>query len=601
MIQISQLKLKPDQGEDALKESVRQILHLRESDEFYLEIRKKSIDARKKPDIFYVYTLGVTMKDQERERKILKKNRDRNVTKPQDKRYEIPDRLSGRTRGDGLRPVIVGTGPAGLFCGLALARAGLRPILLERGQSIPERTAAVGHYWEGGQLDPESNVQFGEGGAGTFSDGKLNTGVKDPYGRIRFVLDTFVGKGADPDILYSYRPHVGTDVLKKAVAGIRDEIIARGGEVRFSEKLIRLTPQTPLSGDVPLWDLEIAASSKSPGPSFHMNASTVVLAIGHSSRDTFRMLKDSGFDMTAKAFAVGLRIQHPQGMIDEALYGKNCPYEMPPSPYKLTHRLSDGRGVYSFCMCPGGYVVNASSEARGLAVNGMSYHDRASGNANSAIVVTVSPEEIAGCLKTMRRMDASDGLCGKDAKIAGLIKELPRVPQEEDVLSGMEFQRRLERIAYLQGRGKIPVQTFGDYRRSRGDRACGEQGRIGVFEDRWHAACGRSLADSSVRPVFQGAFCEADVRSILPGQIADAIEEGILAWDRQIAGFADPSALLAGVESRTSSPVRITRGEDLQAAHCPGIYPCGEGAGYAGGITSAAVDGLRVAEAILAS
>lgn len=587
MIQISQLKLRPDQGTDELFLAVRRILHLRENDEFSLEILKKSVDARKKPEIFYAYTLGVTIKNQEREKKILKKNRDRNVTQVTVKQYRIPEAHPD------LRPVIIGTGPAGLFCGLALARAGLRPVLIERGKSVDDRTGAVWRFWEGGKLDPESNVQFGEGGAGTFSDGKLNTGVKDPYGRIRFVLDTFVEKGADPDILYSYKPHVGTDVLKKAVAGIRDEIIARGGEVRFSEKLVRLTQQDP-AGNVPLWDLEIAGTSGGQDMVYHMTSSRVVLAIGHSSRDTFRMLKNAGFDMTAKAFAVGLRIQHPQGMIDDALYGKNCPYEMPPSPYKLTHRLPDGRGVYSFCMCPGGFVVNASSEPGGLAVNGMSYHDRSSGNANSAIVVTVSPEEIAGYLKEMRKQDAGSGVPKEAA--AGLMEGLPAIPQEDDVLSGMEFQRRLERMAYLQGRGRIPVQTFGDYRKpaERADLWSGKTIDAGSLEE-------GGFPGSSIRPVFKGAFCPADVRSILPKQVGDAIEEGILAWDRQIAGFSDPSALLAGVESRTSSPVRITRGEDLQAVHYSGIYPCGEGAGYAGGITSAAVDGLRVAEAILAS
>lgn len=589
MIQISQVKMKPGQDMKALSAAAIRILHLRENEDFDLQIRKMSIDARKKPDIYYVYTLDVTMKNQEREKKILKRNRDRNVTEGKVTVYHIPKvkepadqagcvKTSGSAgtsdvrKASGLRPVIIGTGPAGLFCGLALARASLRPILIERGQDVDRRTDTVEKFWAGGSLDPESNVQFGEGGAGTFSDGKLNTGVKDPYGRIRFVLDTFVEAGADPDILYSYKPHVGTDVLRKTVAHIRDEIIARGGEVRFGEKL------TGFREEKGIWDLMTEKPVREEGDAgtrkeiCHLETRQVILAIGHSSRDTFFMLRDSGINMSAKAFAVGLRIQHPQGMIDQALYGKDCPYDMPPSPYKLTHRLKDGRGVYSFCMCPGGYVVNASSEPGRLAVNGMSYHDRASGNANSAIVVTVSPDQIRGYLKNM-----------KGSWDAG----------KEDVLDGVAFQRMLEKAAYRRGAGRIPVQTFGDFRRSPFSAE-----NPGPWEE-----AGSRLPEKTAgtKPVFRGGYAMADVRSILPKQIGDSIEEGILAWDRQIRGFSDPSALLAGVESRTSSPVRIERGEDLQAVGHPGLYPCGEGAGYAGGITSAAVDGLRVAEAVIAS
>ena len=474
---------------------------------------------------------------------------------------------------ESLRPVIVGTGPAGLFCGLSLARSGLRPILIERGQSVLKRTESVARFWEGGRLNPESNVQFGEGGAGTFSDGKLNTGVKDAFGRIRFVLETFVEAGADPEILYSYKPHIGTDVLRGAVAHIRDEIIARGGEVRFSEKLISVKPAGKAAGrsDREIWEVVTERQQRDREPETlktHLLTDVLVLAVGHSARDTFRMLYDTGLSMTSKAFAVGLRIQHPQGMIDRALYGAECPYEMPPAPYKLTHRLPDGRGVYSFCMCPGGYVVNASSEEGLLAVNGMSNHDRGSGFANSAIVVTVSPQDIRGYLSDIRK-EHPDILSGSRP--------------DPELFAGVEFQRRLERAAFLAGRGAIPVQTFGAYRESlRSPESMAEA-------EAWKAG-----------PKFRGQYAAADVRSILPEQIAGAIEEGILAWDRQIHGFADPSALLAGVESRTSSPIRIERGEDLQALHFPGIYPCGEGAGYAGGITSAAVDGLRVAEVIAA-
>ena len=595
MIQIAQIKCRPDEGMEALRAKVCRILHLRREDDFSMQIRRKSVDARKKPDIFYVFTVDVMLNDPGREQKILGRNRDRNVIRAQEVRYALPSAGTGHIRkaesGSGdtlcgqmetLRPVIVGTGPAGLFCGLSLARAGLRPILIE-----------------GGRLNPESNVQFGEGGAGTFSDGKLNTGVKDTFGRIRFVLETFVEAGADPEILYSYKPHIGTDVLREAVAHIRDEIIARGGEVRFSEKLISVRPAGKAAGrgEREIWEIVTERQQPDKEPETlktHLVTDVLVLAVGHSARDTFRMLYDTGLSMTPKAFAVGLRIQHPQGMIDRALYGAGCPYEMPPAPYKLTHRLPDGRGVYSFCMCPGGYVVNASSEEGLLAVNGMSNHDRGSGFANSAIVVTVSPQDIRGYLSEIR-------------------KEHPDILSDNrlnpELFAGIEFQRRLERAAFLAGRGTIPVQTFGAYREAgkraetSPDAAHSAQAASGLTFPGRPLCSPKSMAETEAwkaGPKFRGQYAAADVRSILPEQVAGAIEEGILAWDRQIHGFADPSALLAGVESRTSSPIRIGRGEDLQAIHFPGIYPCGEGAGYAGGITSAAVDGLRVAEAIAA-
>ena len=427
-----------------------------------------------------------------------------------------------------------------------------------------ERTAAVGRFWEGGKLDPDSNVQFGEGGAGTFSDGKLNTGVRDPEGRIRFILRTFVEAGADPDILYSYKPHIGTDVLVHVVRTLTDEIRARGGEVLFSTRLEDL--ERAKDGDPErsglVWKLYLEQTRRdSVSEKKVLHARQVVLAIGHSARDTFRMLNNAGLAMTEKAFAVGLRIQHPQEMIDRALFGEDCPYDLGAAPYKLTHRLANGKGVYSFCMCPGGSVVNASSEKGFLAVNGMSTHGRDSGMANSAIVVTVSPEDVRRYMRQASQPDLPAQKLPDDAA---------------EPFAGLSFQRMLERRAFLSAGGRIPVQRFEDYRKQVPGN---ERGRF--------------------TPRFKGLWQMADVRGILPGEIADGIEEGILAWDRQIKGFADPDALLAGVESRTSSPVRIERGQDLQAAGHPGIYPCGEGAGYAGGITSAALDGLRVAEAII--
>ena len=585
MIRISQLKLRPSDGRPELEQAVRKALRLKKEETFTLEVLRQSIDARRKPYLYMVYTVAVSLSGETRERQILKQSRCRNAELWQMPEYRYSS-ASGRAPSDvrgvpsiaggassdagdvssiasgapsgsagapsvaGTRPscppVIVGAGPAGLFCALLLARQGLRPVVIERGERAAKRQETVAAFWEDGVLDPESNVQFGEGGAGTFSDGKLNTGIKDPEGRIRFILQTFVDAGANPDILYSSHPHVGTDVLTQVVTRITDEICARGGEVHFRTRLESLK-KTPRG----TWELHCIRSGKAPegsGP-LVLESTRVVLAIGHSARDTFRMLQAGGFDLVPKAFAAGLRIQHPQGMIDRALYGEGFPSFLPPSPYKLTHRLPNGSGVYSFCMCPGGYVVNAASEQGMLAVNGMSYRDRGSGYANSALVVTISPEEI---------------------------RAMGGWQDSEDPLIGMEFQRRLERAAYRAGDGAIPVQRFEDYRSGEG-----AQGSI-LYE-----------------PKIRGRWVSADVRHILPASVAAGIEEGILAWDRQIRGFADPEALLAGVESRTSSPVRITRDGSLQAADRPGIYPCGEGAGYAGGITSAAADGLRIAEAIL--
>lgn len=570
MIRITQMKLRPDAGRRAMEEEIRRLLRLREGDEYHYEIRRQAVDARKKPDIFYVYTVLVILKDPERERKILQRYKNGNISEFTEESYRIPAADGGLLPdaaesgpGGGLRPVVVGSGPAGLFCALALARAGLRPIVIERGGNMEERTASVQRFWDSGQLDPRSNVQFGEGGAGTFSDGKLNTGVKDPHGRIRFVLETFAQAGADPDILYSYKPHIGTDVLAGTITHIRDEIIGRGGEFHFNTCLRDLHRQADGT-----WTLELEQMDEKPDPGqnlSYMQAQTVVLAIGHSSRDTFFMLHREGFSMSPKAFAVGFRVQHPQKMINDALYGAGCRYAMPPSPYRLTHRLADGRGVYSFCMCPGGYVVNASSEEGMLAVNGMSYHGRASENANSAIVVTVSPEQIRGYLESPWA-EGPSGIMGKDPV------------QADPLFSGVLFQRQLERYAFLAGDGGIPVQRFEDYCMGHPSEKLG-----------------------SIQPVMKGKFALSDVRSILPPSIGDAVEEGMKAFDRQIRGFSCPDVLLAGVESRTSSPVRIERREDLQSVTGPGIYPCGEGAGYAGGITSAAVDGLKAAEAILAA
>lgn len=532
MLRIQQLKLRPDHNRTDLENALRKNLRLTKDQKFSYEIIRQSIDGRKKPDIFYVYTIDISCAQ---ENKVLKSCKNKNVSKVEPKHYVFPKTGEVPLQRS---PVIAGTGPAGLFCGLMLARAGFKPILLERGEAVENRLKSVEDFWSTGNLNPNSNVQFGEGGAGTFSDGKLNTVVKDPEGRNRFVLKTFIQAGANPDILYSNKPHIGTDVLIHVVKHIREEIIALGGQVWFQTKLSDIKPLENNNYRLILEDL---SKKEEQGQVYReLDTNVLVLAIGHSSRDTFHMLYDHKFEMQVKSFAVGVRVEHPQAIVDAAMYGEDCPYEMPPAPYKLTHKLADGRGVYSFCMCPGGYVVNASSEEGMLAVNGMSYRARDSRNANSAIVVTVSPEDFGG----------------------------------SEPLDGLVFQQKLETRAYEEGQGKIPVQRFEDFKENKATETLG-----------------------TLLPEMKGNYQPANVRNIFPEKISASIEEGIQSFERQIPGFSDDDTLLSGVESRTSSPIRIVRDEAYESNHS-GIYPCGEGAGYAGGITSAAMDGIRVAEAI---
>ncbi len=535
MIQISQLKLDIHHSKKDLEKKILKTLRIPENQLISYEIKKQSIDARKKPQLFYVYTLAVKAKQ---EIQLVKKCKNTNV------RYvEAPVTYEFTPSGcEELkhRPVIIGTGPAGLFCGYFLAINGFRPILLERGLDVDSRQKDVEKFWNTGSLSLNSNVQFGEGGAGTFSDGKLNTLVNDPKGRNQKILEFFVEAGADPAILYQQKPHVGTDVLAKIVKKIRKDIISQGGEVKFHSqvtdfiineetpgKLSRLQVTDTLSGEV--WELDTEAT---------------VLAIGHSARDTFEMLLKHKIPMEQKSFAVGVRVEHPQNMINESQYGPGHE-DLPAAAYKLSTKASNGRGVYTFCMCPGGYVVNASSEKGRLAVNGMSYHKRDGENANSAVIATVTPKDFPG-----------DG-----------------------VLSGLEFQRHLEEKAFEIGKGNIPVQRFGDFCKNK-------------------ATDPEKEREGSLQPQMKGAYLWTNVRSIFPEEIGDALQEGILAFDKKIAGYGREDALVSGVESRTSSPVRITRNENFLSS-VAGLYPCGEGAGYAGGITSAAMDGIKVAEAIM--
>lgn len=538
VLRISELKLHPDHTRQEMKQEIRKILRLKKQP-FHYEIVRRSIDARTKPDFFYVYTVDVQI---EQPKEVLKHLKTKKVALATVSPYQFPADPAFSKKEEMLSPVIVGSGPAGLFCALMLARAGLCPIILERGESVEKRMETVSRFWETGRLNSTSNVQFGEGGAGTFSDGKLNTLIKDPGGKIRFVLREFVNAGADPSILYDHKPHIGTDVLALVVRHMREEIISLGGSFRFGSCLtgISVSPDSPDSVHA-RYRLSVNGSETL------LDTDHLVLAIGHSARDTFSLLHRMGFSMQPKSFAVGMRIQHPQAMIDEAMYGKDCPYDFGAAPYKVTHKCADGRGVYSFCMCPGGYVVNASSEEGRLAINGMSYSDRGSQNANSAIVVTVSPEDY-------RRSDSP--------------------------LDGVTFQRSLEEAAYRCADGKVPVQTFGDF-------CCSVEKKQNSAD--------KNTSDSVI-PEIKGQWAFSDLGNILPDSLNQALIEGIHSFGRRIPGFDREDALLCAIESRTSSPVRIVRTEDCQSPDFPGIYPCGEGAGYAGGITSAAVDGIRVAE-----
>lgn len=531
MIRMTQVKLPICHTDEELREKAAKLLRIRPEEIVSLSVVKQSVDARKKREITYSYVLDIEARQEE---KLVRRAKNPNISIGTEKPYVFPE--------SGLEPlshppVIIGTGPAGLFCGLMLARAGYCPVLLERGKPVEERTRMVREFWAGGPLDANCNVQFGEGGAGTFSDGKLNTLVKDVSGRNGEVLKILTEFGADPAIRYLNKPHIGTDVLSKVVKNIREEIIRLGGQVRFGcladgfrfasqEGGRRLTGVFVKQGD--------------EGERKVLDTEVVVLAIGHSARDTFQVLLDEGIPMEQKAFAVGLRVQHPQNMINDSQYGEEAAEILGPASYKLTCQTSSGRGVYSFCMCPGGYVVNASSEPGHLAVNGMSYHARSGRNANSAMIVTVTPEDFG----------------------------------EGGVLAGVEFQRRLESAAFRTGEGKIPVQLFGDFCKDQPTSVLGE-----------------------VEPCMKGDYRLSSVREIFPPELSAALEEGIRGCGSLIRGFDRPDAVLSGVESRTSSPVRILRGENMESG-IRGLYPCGEGAGYAGGITSAAMDGLKIAEAI---
>ncbi len=520
MIRIRDITLPPQHSVSQLSFEAAQLLRVSNSTIRQVNIVRRSIDARKKPDVKVNYTIDVKVNGNEE--KILRNSRCKKASLAPWFRYKVKQ----MTNPDAKRPVVIGFGPAGMFAALVLAKAGARPIVLERGDDAETRHEKVQKFWQTGQLDPRSNVQFGEGGAGTFSDGKLNTGVNNP--RIHWILEQFVRAGAQESILYDAKPHVGTDVLLTVVQNIRNQIISLGGEVRFNAQVTGLKTENGRITAVELANGDL------------LECENVILAIGHSARDTFRMLEQLGVPMEPKPFSMGVRIEHPQAMVDMAQYGQLNPH-LPPADYKLVSHLEDAT-VYTFCMCPGGYVVAAASEEGGIVTNGMSFSDRAGENANSAVLVTVHP---------------------KDFPYPG-------------PLGGALWQREIEERAYqLSGGYQAPCQRLGDFLENRPSHGPGE-----------------------VRPTYLPGVHWCNLHQVLPERITAPLKEGILDLDKRLKGFASPDALLTGPETRSSSPVRILRNAD-GVSELAGLYPAGEGAGYAGGIMSAAVDGMEAAEAVL--
>ncbi len=533
MLRITELKLPLDHAPDALRPAICQRLGIANDDLLDVSLFRRGYDARKKSAITLIYTVDCTLRDEAAVFKRL--HGDRNISPTPDMAYKM---VAQAPAGFTERPIVIGMGPCGFMAALLLAQMGFRPIVLERGKIVRERTKDTWGLWRKNTLNPESNVQFGEGGAGTFSDGKLYSQIKDPNFYGRKVLEEFVKAGAPEEIIYVSKPHVGTFRLVKMVENIRHNIVELGGEIRFAAKVDRL-----LREDGQVVGVELANGER-------LLSRHVVLAVGHSARDTFQMLHEAGVYIEAKPFAIGFRVEHPQTLVDHARFGPNAGNEiLGAADYKLVHHCQNGRAAYSFCMCPGGQVVAATSEPGRVVTNGMSQYSRAERNANSALVVNIDPEDFPGDFR-------------------------------KNPLIGMDFQRHWESAAFVAGGGdySAPAQKIGDFLAGR-----------------------PSTAQGTVEPSYQPGVNWTDLTSCVPSYVSEALREAIPAFDRQIKGFAMADAVLTGVETRTSSPIRIKRGADFQSINTRGLYPAGEGAGYAGGILSAGVDGIKVAEAVALS
>jgi len=533
MIRLTEIKLPLDHPEDAVKTAILKKLKLAPGDLEGFSVFRRGYDARKPSVIHMIYTLDVTVKN---EAAVLKRfSDDRHVAPSPDTTYKFVAKAPSELRS---RPVVIGTGPCGLFAGFLLAEMGYRPIILDRGKIVRERTVDTFKLWRKRVLDPESNVQFGEGGAGTFSDGKLHSQIKDPGHRGRKVLTEFVKAGAPDEILYVSKPHIGTFRLVSMVESMRATMESLGAEVRFQSKVQDIDVDTS-NGERHVRGVVLESGE-------YIATDRVVLAVGHSARDTFQMLFARGVYMEAKPFSIGVRIEHPQSLIDRCRFGKYAGHPiLGAADYKLVHHAGNGRSVYSFCMCPGGQVVAATSEEGRVVTNGMSQYSRAERNANSGIVVGVTPEDYPG-----------------------------------HPLAGIDFQREWESKAFIAGGStyEAPGQKVGDF------------------------LAGRASAEfGSVLPSYKPGVHLTDLSACLPDYAVTAIREALPTFERQIKGYAMDDAIMTGVETRTSAPVRIKRGEDFQSINTRGLFPAGEGAGYAGGILSAGVDGIRVAEALALS
>jgi hypothetical protein len=535
MLRITELRLPLDHPEEALRAAVVARLGIAPDDLLSFTVFRRAWDARKRSAIRLVYTIDAEVRDEARVRARL--TDDRHVNPTPDTTYKFVARAPERME---KRPVVIGTGPCGFMCALVLAQMGFRPIILERGKSVRERTKDTWGLWRRGVLNPESNAQFGEGGAGTFSDGKLHSGISDPRHHGRKVLAEFVKAGAPEEILYVAKPHIGTFRLVTIVENVRAEIESLGGEYRFGAKVVDLDLADEGSRRRRVRGLVLGDGSR-------IEADRVVLAVGHSARDTFEMLHGRGVTILPKPFSIGVRIEHPQSLIDRCMFGPSAGHPiLGAADYHLVHHASNGRSVYSFCMCPGGTVVAATSEPGCVVTNGMSQYSRAERNANAGIVVGITPDA-----------------------------DYPGGP-----LAGIAFQRTWETKAFAAGGGTYaaPVQRVGDFLAAQPSTALGE-----------------------VIPSYKPGVVPGDLAQCLPEFAVAAIREALRVFDKRIPGFSMGDAIMTGVETRTSSPVRIPRGEDLQSTSTRGLYPAGEGAGYAGGILSAGVDGIRVAEALALS